>query len=210
MSTFLKLLLLLVATSVAAVAGNTAVDDSFTTQENHALTGNVLANDSILQFVNVALGKTAIQSSTLPHGTLPDARKAVDGNTNGFFNAASTTHTGYIEGTIDPNPWWEVDLGGDFSIDRVKLWNRQDCCSDRLRNAIVDLLDGSGNVVASGSVGDMAGVRDKTVSFSNEIASKVRVSLPTTGFLQLAEVEVFSTEVKYTTQMMLSEQKKLS
>lgn len=204
MSTFLKLLLLLAATSVAT--GNTAVDDSYTTQENQALSGNFLTNDSISQFVNVALGKSATQSSTLSNFYLPVASKAVDGNTDGFFTSGSTTHTN----NGDLNPWWEVDLGGDFSIDRVKLWNRQDCCSYRLSNAIVDLLDGSGNVVASGSVGDMAGVRDKTVSFSNEIASKVRVSLPTTGFLQLAEVEVFSTEVKYTTQMMLSEQKKLS
>ena len=30
------------------------------------------------------------------------------------------------------NPWWKVKLGRDYYIDRVRIYNRQDCCSSRL------------------------------------------------------------------------------
>jgi hypothetical protein len=72
---------------------------------------------------NIALGKPARQSST----TLGAAGLAVDGNTDGRFAADSVTHT-----DADPNAWLEVDLGKPEWIDYVRIWNRTDCCAERL------------------------------------------------------------------------------
>jgi hypothetical protein len=67
---------------------------------------------------NVALKGTAKQSSTDFGG---DAKRAIDGNTNGDYNANSVCHTG-----LEDNPWWEVNLGKEFPVDKVVLWNRTD------------------------------------------------------------------------------------
>ncbi len=47
---------------------------------------------------------------------------AIDGNTNGNYEAAkSTTHT-----QSENNPWWEVDLGSEQPIESIVIWNRTD------------------------------------------------------------------------------------
>lgn len=65
---------------------------------------------------NLALEGTATQSSTDYEG---EARRAIDGNTNGDYVAASTTHT-----QNSSNPWWELDLGKDQAFEKVIVWNR--------------------------------------------------------------------------------------
>ena len=64
---------------------------------------------------NVARQGRASQKNTANGG---DARRAIDGNTNGEFGAGGQTHT--EENT--PNPWWEVDLGSR-DADRVDQWS---------------------------------------------------------------------------------------
>ncbi|XP_041367281.1 fucolectin-3-like [Gigantopelta aegis] len=75
---------------------------------------------------NIALYKTARQSSIFG---VDVASRAVDGDTNSNYQFGSCMHTkpGY-------GLWWEVDLFGFFEIDRVVVFNRGDCCSDRLKN----------------------------------------------------------------------------
>ncbi|GAB3976413.1 hypothetical protein GCM10029978_063230 [Actinoallomurus acanthiterrae] len=88
---------------------------------------------------NLAIGKTATQSSTRPGAPPADASLAIDGNTNGDFGSGSVTHT---SGTpVDANPWWQVDLGSSQPVSSIKLWNRTDCCSDRLRDFYVFASD---------------------------------------------------------------------
>jgi hypothetical protein len=67
---------------------------------------------------NVALHGTAKQSSTDFGG---DAKRAIDGNTNGDYNANSVCHTG-----LEDNPWWEVNLGQEMPVEKIVLWNRTD------------------------------------------------------------------------------------
>ncbi|WP_050514674.1 alpha-L-fucosidase [Streptomyces rimosus] len=87
---------------------------------------------------NLAQGKPATQSSTL--GITSGADRAVDGNTSGeYFAGGSVTHTSLTP--IDDNPWWQVDLGSSQRVGKVKLWNRTDCCSDRLRKFYVFASD---------------------------------------------------------------------
>ncbi|MEC7566862.1 MAG: PVC-type heme-binding CxxCH protein [Planctomycetota bacterium] len=65
---------------------------------------------------NVALNKVAKQSTTDFEGA---ASRAVDGNTDGAYAKGSQTHT-----TSQNNPYWEVDLGQEYPIDSVVIWNR--------------------------------------------------------------------------------------
>ncbi|CAH1244451.1 MRC2 [Branchiostoma lanceolatum] len=74
--------------------------------------------------VNVAMGKTAFQTSTQAGA---DASRAVNGNTNTDSTAGSCTHT-----VVEDNPRWWVDLGHSYTVDRVVIFNRQECCPDRL------------------------------------------------------------------------------
>merc|ERR1712226_1531790 len=69
---------------------------------------------------------------------------ANDGNTVGIWNWNSVTHTHW-----NRDPWWQVYLGGDATVNDVYVWNRIDCCRNRLANFKVELLDGihGGNVV---------------------------------------------------------------
>jgi F5/8 type C domain len=78
---------------------------------------------------NLAKGKTATQSSTLLNG---EAKNAVDGNTDGNWNNKSITHS-------DANSahWWEVDLGQVHNIGSIKIFNRTDCCQDRLKDIYI-------------------------------------------------------------------------
>ncbi len=83
---------------------------------------------------NVALTGTASQSSTDFSG---EAKRAIDGNTNGDYTKNSTTHT-----SISENPWWEVDLGSELSVEQVVLWNRTDGnIQNRMDGVEVKLLD---------------------------------------------------------------------
>ncbi|XP_019627216.1 PREDICTED: uncharacterized protein LOC109472084 [Branchiostoma belcheri] len=79
---------------------------------------------------NVALRKTAFQTSTLNGTHGPGvASLAVDGITNTYMNYGIATCT-LTQQEADPS-WW-VDLGRSYMIDRVVIFNRMDCCSERL------------------------------------------------------------------------------
>jgi len=96
--------------------------------------------------VNVALGKTTIQSST--NGTAI-SNLAVDGNTNGVYSSGSVTHT--IADRSQIEPWWQVDLGSVVTIDSIRLWNRTDCCGERLKGYYLFVSDNAygGNTLNS-------------------------------------------------------------
>ncbi|XP_078658812.1 uncharacterized protein LOC144904091 [Branchiostoma floridae x Branchiostoma belcheri] len=79
---------------------------------------------------NVALRKTASCSSAPSHW---GPEKAVDGSRGTrvtWYNQC--THTNHVY-----QPWWKVDLGGTYPVNRVSVLNRGDCCGDRLRNFMV-------------------------------------------------------------------------
>jgi hypothetical protein len=78
---------------------------------------------------NLALGKPATQSSIYPHRIHAVAGYAVDGNTDGEFLNGSTTHTKKEQGN-----WWQVDLGSKKNINQIIIYNRTDCCANRLSN----------------------------------------------------------------------------
>lgn len=166
-----------------------------------------LAEVEVLDFVtptlaNVALIGTANQSST---GYGGDASRANDGNTNGLFGNNSVTHT---DDTVVPGSpvYWEVALTGDFGINEIALYNRQDCCGNRLANFRASVFDGPTEIwgasyfVGSGNAGSIFSIHDDAGGF---FAAGDRVRIEYIGgvnnegpgggqvSLSLAEVKVF-------------------
>jgi hypothetical protein len=111
----------------------------------------------------------------------------VDGNTNGIYDAGTSTHTNNNDAG---GPWWKVDLAESFVINTVDLYNRQDCCSERLSNVIVDLMKGGAVVTTKQWNGAVAAGGVASFKFDNVVADTVRVRLPTAQWLTLAEVVV--------------------
>ncbi len=90
--------------------------------------------------VNVApLGK-ATQSSTHRGAA---ASRAIDGDTNGGWQHRSISHTELW----DQSPWWALELQEPSLISKIVLWNRTDCCSNRLSDFRVRVSDDSSSEV---------------------------------------------------------------
>ncbi len=139
--------------------------------------------------VNLSVGKSARQSSTEFGGL---ANRAVDGNTNGNWQNNSVTHT-----NRENQAWWEVDLGKVYNISQIKLFNRTDCCSDRLNQFRIVT---STNPFTSNASGvpfvPLQGTSNSNplVFNGNTKARYVRIYLNGTGVLSLAEVQVWGTQ----------------
>ena len=145
------------------------------------------------QAVNLALGKSAAQSSTGFGGV---ASRAVDGDTNGIYRDDSVTHTQ----SNSTQAWWEVDLGSHSSIDSVQIYNRTDCCTGRLSDFYVFV---SAQPFANRSLADL--LADSSIAnsfhagqpnnpqafnFSGASGRYVRIQLQGSNPLSLAEVKV--------------------
>jgi len=83
---------------------------------------------------NIAPNGKATQSS-VGAGGIPS--RAIDGNKNHDYKKGGQTHT---DGFGSTNPWWEIDLGGEYAIDEVEVWNRKGYES-RLNGFTIQLLD---------------------------------------------------------------------
>jgi hypothetical protein len=77
---------------------------------------------------NVALGKPATQSSD--YSSKYPAGNAVDGSTSNFADTQDSAQ-----------PWWQVDTGQSYPIDQIALYNRSDCCADRLADYYIFVSD---------------------------------------------------------------------
>lgn len=137
--------------------------------------------------VNIAKGKSASQFS--PQNA---AGKAVDGFTDGNYYNGSVTHTNQ-----GPNPWWEVDLGAVYDISTIKLYNRTDCCDNRLNGFTILVSEtrftdnSGGSAFASNVPFDANPIRTFLGSSRGQY---VRIYLNNPGYLSLAEVEIFGVE----------------
>uniref|UniRef100_A0A8C2BYM5 Fucolectin tachylectin-4 pentraxin-1 domain-containing protein n=1 Tax=Cyprinus carpio TaxID=7962 RepID=A0A8C2BYM5_CYPCA len=89
--------------------------------------------------VNIATWGTPVQS-TLAYNWY--AQNALDGL------RSTCTHT-----AVQSDPWWKLDLMKTYSVNRVTITNRPDCCSDRINGAEIRIgnnsLDVSSNPVCA-------------------------------------------------------------
>ena len=150
--------------------------------------------------MHLAMGRPAVQSSTLSGYDTTGSRAAVDGNTDGNFFKGSVTST-----NRDANAWWQVDLGSSREIGSIVIWNRTDCCSSRLSDYWVFLSDipfNSSDIPAT--LQKRAGTwkshqtvipnPSTTIRTDGAKGRYVRVQLTGTDYLSLAEVQVFGND----------------
>jgi hypothetical protein len=188
----------LTATPASSVAAGESSDFtlSFTPSTNgvYTATVSIASNDSnenpytfVVQGIrtgsNVAVGKPATQSSTYDDPCTGSASKAVDGNTSGHVSACSFSTT-----NNQPQDWWQVDLGAPYLIQVIDLWNRTDCCGERLSN--FDLLISTDGT--NWTTFYYPGAAPTTTSFViNAMVRYVKVQLRGQNYLTLAEVQVW-------------------
>merc|ERR1711977_457340 len=84
---------------------------------------------TIPEVINVAGEGTASQSSMGWGGV---ASRAIDGKTNGQWSGRSCTHSRY-----NKNNWWKLEFDSPVSVNAVKIYNRMDCCQNRINGAEV-------------------------------------------------------------------------
>jgi len=148
---------------------------------------------------NVSVNKVATQSTTAYNSP---ASNAVNGNTSGRYGSPSTndiTHTNDENGS-----WWQVDLGKVYDIDRIVIWNRTDCCWDRLQNFYVTSWATNpiaGNIKEGyGTTGPHAftSASNPSMNINTEFVGRyVRVWLDNgTKPLSLGEVQVFGSSIE--------------
>ncbi|WP_319956155.1 alpha-L-fucosidase [Micromonospora yasonensis] len=149
-----------------------------------------------VQRPNLALNKPAVQSSTYPSlgGVSFSASNAVDGDTDGLHLNLSHTNN-------DQSAWWQVDLGSSQPVGQVAVWNRADCCTDRLANYHLVVSDSplpnrpltAADLTAPGVWSTMQAApagRPTTVPV-NATGRYVRIQLAGTNYLTINEVQVF-------------------
>ncbi len=167
-----------------------------------------LAEVQVFYAADLAQGMTATQSSTLGGFSSAGAASAVDGNTDGAFFDGSVTAT-----NLDPNSWWQVDLGVSASIGSIVVWNRTDCCGSRLNDYWVFVSDTpflatDSPATLQSRAGTFAIHQTTAPNPSTTITALtqgryVRVQLTNPNYLSLAEVQVFgpsTTPAKMATQ----------
>ena len=118
---------------VTAPAKGAAYGDSTLVTTASASGVNPISDSAPVSLIrtNLALAKPAEQSSTQG-----PASRAVDGNIDGIWGHGSVAHT-----LQEPQPWWQVDLGASQELGAVTLWNRVDCCAQRLHDFHVFVSD---------------------------------------------------------------------
>jgi len=116
-------------------------------------------------------------------------QRAVDGNTNGNYGGNSCTHTHNQD-----RPWWRVDLQQDNTgVERVQIWNRADCCGNRLSNFEVRIGNADnwqqnskcGNTYSIPQSGNMA------INCGGSSGRYVFIVIQGQNYLTLCEVKIF-------------------
>ena len=138
---------------------------------------------------NIALD--GIATASCIHGVSESA--AIDGNVDGNYFASGTfIPSGTVfHSCFTESPWWKVKLENLAIINKIIVWNRTDCCSFRLSNTKVQILDNNENVVEERMIGDANDVIKFEFDFDNVLGSYVKLQETDETFLQLAEVEVW-------------------
>ena len=117
------------------------IESEYRTKEN---TGDISCSNSIFDdplpgtkkqcICKVQKGGANVTQSS--KGWNGDAGYILDGNKDDNQPWPNSNHT-----QKGNNEWIEVDLNDEYIISRITLYNRPDCCQDRLNGAVMKLLD---------------------------------------------------------------------
>ena len=99
---------------------------------------NAITNPSSVAAGTDLAQLASASASGSPIGFGGDASRAIDGDTDGRYNRDSVTHS--AAGINEP--FLDINLGANFPIDEVVVWNRTDnCCRDRLAGFVILVSD---------------------------------------------------------------------
>ena len=128
--------------------------------------------------------KIATQSSTASNAK---ASRATDGNTDTTFSKNSCTATKQEE-----SPWWSVDLERQYTLKSVTVYNRGDCCGDRLNGFEVKVGDDSkwAKNAACGGQHSISQGESVSVDCEGKKGRFVSVVVPRKTTLHLCEVRI--------------------
>jgi hypothetical protein len=151
---------------------------------NDAVAGTVSVHMAPpLLSINLAYLRPTAQSSSYGAGQ-GHSGLAVDGNVDGNYGGGSVTHT-----SAQFQPWWQVDLGAPMSIGQLVINNRTDCCGDRLNNFVVTFSNDGTHFF--GPIDHPGAAPPRLRLDTDQTARFVRIQLKGSGYLSLAEVQVF-------------------
>jgi hypothetical protein len=141
--------------------------------------------------VNLALGKPALVSSVWRSWPEQDPARAAAGANNGMITGAGAFHTEH-----EADPWWQVDLGDVYAVDRVMIYNRFDRRERCTRLAVSGCFDGlDWHILGVKLDAKLFGGADGTphvFDFDPPFTTRfVRITLIGENFLHLDEVEVY-------------------
>ena len=68
------------------------------------------------------------------------------------------THTSGDDDDLDP--WWDLTLLEAQEIQHVRIFNRNDCCGDRLNNAILELYNDEGESIYRHNLGTAENIKE--------------------------------------------------
>ncbi len=170
---------------VTAVSEGTATI-TVTTDERGFTDTSVITVLSPTSSYNLALNKPASQSSDYNASFV--ASVALNEDTTDF------SHT-----KKEDNPWWQVDLESISDITTIEVYNRADCCKDRLSNFYVFISDTPFSSTDVNATLNQSGVSNylipeeaetPTVIDVNRTGRYVRIQLQANNFLNPSEVVV--------------------
>lgn len=154
-------------------------------------TETMTCNNGACQVIELTAGvqrSQASQSNRYNH--IAHAYNAIDGNTNThYIDGRSCTHTW----PADKPAWWRLDLLKAAVVTKVKIWNRSDCCSERLSNFVVSVGNnpkGTGNAVCGRGL-DTRNVLTMDLTCPHFLIGRyLHISIPE-GPLTVCEVKVW-------------------
>ncbi|HEX3854426.1 MAG TPA: discoidin domain-containing protein [Polyangiaceae bacterium] len=101
---------------------------------------------------------------------------------------------GFVTGEADwPGQYWFVDLGSEKNVDAINIFNRTDCCTERLSHYNIlafDSSQGLWKVISNHSGDDTTGVSFFRWPVSLLKTQYVMVAKTDQNYLHLAEVQV--------------------
>ncbi len=142
---------------------------------------------------NVALGKATSASSRYDASNYPP-EAATDG----------VVSSGFVSTAYESVPYWQVDLGKAYDLTEVALYNRTDCCQQRLTGAhvLTSPMPITGRTLSEALA--QSGVRDhvlgtdssrllSVLAMTDTNVRYIRVQLPGTDILNFGELAVHGT-----------------
>jgi hypothetical protein len=143
-------------------------------------------SDNSEDAVDISTGRLASQSSTDSNGW---ASSAVDGRNGALWGWYTCSRTHYTS-----KPWWEVNLGKLFEIERVVVYNRYGE-HRRLNNYDVSVRDADKKFVPCSELTGYATPQEILVHKCHAVGDKVQIQLRGTEMLSMCEVRVYGRSV---------------